>query len=561
MQRRIPIFMIQQTATTLLSALLAATTAIAATPLVLLDKNRSAPTAATPAAAALHAYEAPDAFGNVIPDFSLAGYRNGGVALPQAAVMETLHPAAGDQDDTARIQAAIGRVALLRQGADGIRGAVLLTKGRYRCNATLRIPPGVILRGQGQDAGGSVIIATMKGGTEKAKPTLIRIEGSGGLTNTSITGRVLDEKVPLGARRMRSDVAKSLRPGDWIAIERNATPKWIHDLKMDQIRLREGGKQWPPAEYQVRWTARVTAVSDDTILLDTPTLCAIESLYGGASVRKVQDTRLGAAAVEDLRLESIYQKGGETSDEDHAWNAITINKVVDCWVRNVTALHFAYSCVSVGKEASRITVQDCAMLDPVSQVTGGRRYSFCGDGSRVLFQRCYARNGRHDFVTGHLDVGPTVFLDCLGEQTHADIGPHHRWACGQLYDNVKGGEINIQDRGGMGTGHGWAGNCQVLWNCAAKSLICQKPWLPSTQNWMIGCVGAIGRPALPGRPDGIRASQGKPVTPRSLYLTQLAARVEREGGKGQQALQATTTAGQRQGTLWDALHQRYANDR
>ena len=71
----------------------------------------------------------PDAFGNVIPDFSMAGYRNGGIALPTAPVMETLNPAGANTDDAARIQAAIDRVAKLpKAGRDELRGAVLLTK-------------------------------------------------------------------------------------------------------------------------------------------------------------------------------------------------------------------------------------------------------------------------------------------------------------------------------------------------------------------------------------------------------------------------------------------------
>jgi hypothetical protein len=72
----------------------------------------------------------PDTFGNAIPDFSLAGYGNGGVALQMAPVVETLNPAGPESDDTVRIQASIDRVARLpRRPGDGLRGAVLLTKG------------------------------------------------------------------------------------------------------------------------------------------------------------------------------------------------------------------------------------------------------------------------------------------------------------------------------------------------------------------------------------------------------------------------------------------------
>jgi hypothetical protein len=208
-----------------------------------------------------------------------------------------------------------------------------------------------------------------------------------------------------------------------------------------------------------------------------------------------------------------------------------------------------------------VTVQDCAMLDPVSQITGGRRYSFGGSGQFVLFLRCYARNGRHDFVNGSGDMGPTAFVDCLAEKTHADIGPHHRWACGTLYDNVKGGQINVQDRGRSGTGHGWAGNAQVFWNCEAESFVCQQPWIPSAQNWNIGAVGKRGKPALPDRPDGWWESFGRHVAPRSLYLAQLRERVRLAGGDADAALAAVTTPEQRTGAVWTYLRAKYAGDR
>ena len=503
----------------------------------------------------------PDDFGNTVPDFSLAGYRNGGVALPVAPVLETLKHLAGFGDDSARIQAAIDRVGQAPERAeDGVRGAVLLTRGAYQCGSTLRVPAGVTLRGEGQDAAGTVITATMIPPSENTKPTLIRVTGTGRIGAGKDAHDVLDEVVPLGAKRMKVAGAASFKPGDTVIVERQPNQQWIHDLKMDQIaKLPKGGKQWTPGGYTMRWQARVSAVEGDTLTLDTPVIFALERRYGGARLFKVAtDTRGRGAAVERLRLVSVYEPGKEASDEKHAWNAITMDGLVDSWVREVTALHFAYTCVSVGRSAARVTVQDCAMLDPVSQITGGRRYSFSGSGQFVLFQRCYARNGRHDFVNGHGDVGPTVYLDCLAEQTHADIGPHHRWASGQLYDNVKGGQIHVQDRGRSGTGHGWAGNCQVFWNCEAPNLLCQKAWIPSAQNWAIGCVGRKGKASFADRPDGFWQSLGQHVAPRSLYLAQLKERIDRAGGSGDEAIQAVTTPQQRQGAVLDDLHRRFS---
>ncbi|MCB1120680.1 MAG: hypothetical protein KJT03_03965, partial [Verrucomicrobiae bacterium] len=51
-----------------------------------------------------------DQFGNRIPDFSMAGYKNGS-ALPDVPVVATLNPDSNSKDDTTRIQAAIDQIA------------------------------------------------------------------------------------------------------------------------------------------------------------------------------------------------------------------------------------------------------------------------------------------------------------------------------------------------------------------------------------------------------------------------------------------------------------------
>src|SRR5688500_2637890 len=78
---------------------------------------------------------------NIVPDFSRAGYRGGGVGLPARAsvpVHQTLVPNA-EGDDYRRIQAAIDAVGALRVDDRGLRGAVLLRRGQYRLSRTLVI--------------------------------------------------------------------------------------------------------------------------------------------------------------------------------------------------------------------------------------------------------------------------------------------------------------------------------------------------------------------------------------------------------------------------------------
>jgi len=480
----------------------------------------------------------PEARGNRIPDFSYCGYGGGGVAIPDAPVRVTLKPTDGADDDGARIQAAIDTVSALPL-VKGFRGAVLLKRGVYRIAGSLRLgAAGIVLRGEGQTTGGTVIVAT---GTKKR--TLIDVGGGRGPGTVRGTEqlKIADPYVPVGERTFRLASTRGLVASDAIAVVRAANDAWIRTLGMD--RLSKGGsdpvRNWTPREYTVRYDRTVEAVRGTSIRIDAPIVCAVEAAWGGGYVVKLgPDGRIRNVGVERLRLVSAYRKGAEDSDEAHAWHGVAIGAVVDGWVRNVTAAHFGYSTVSVGHSASRITVQDSACLDPVSRITGKRRYSFNVSGQRVLVQRCYTRGGRHDYVTHARAPGPNVFLDCVADTTHSDSGPHHRWATGTLYDNIRCGELNVRNRGRSGTGHGWAGANQVFWNCRTSKIICDRP--PTASNWAVGCTGQV-------RGSGVIESPGRPVQPRSLYLHQLAARL------GAGAVAVVTIPAQRRGPIDDAI--------
>jgi hypothetical protein len=175
--------------------------------------------------------------------------------------------------------------------------------------------------------------------------------------------------------------------------------------------------------------------------------------------------------------------------------------------------------------AKNISVVDCSCSEHKSIITGGRRYSFCNEGQQNLFIGCSAADGRHDYVTQARTCGPNVFYNCTAIRTHADIGPHHRWSSGTLYDNiVTDGQINIQDRGNYGSGHGWVGVTQVLWNCSAKTATVQSPWV-NGKNYCIGLKGQKSPGRFKDRPDGEWEGQNREgLQPQSLYMAQLKAR-------------------------------------
>jgi hypothetical protein len=78
-----------------------------------------------------------DSLGNKIPDFSNAGYKGGGVAIPYVPNKVTVWPVVGD--NTENIQAAIDKVSALPLDASGFRGAVLLKIGTYNLEKPVTI--------------------------------------------------------------------------------------------------------------------------------------------------------------------------------------------------------------------------------------------------------------------------------------------------------------------------------------------------------------------------------------------------------------------------------------
>lgn len=467
-------------------------------------------------------YEA-DARGNRIPDFSNAGYGGGGVALPQVPVKKTLEPEAGD--DTKRIQSAIDEVARLKRDADGFRGAVLLKRGTYEIEGTIRIAAsGIVLRGEGQDEDGTVIRAT--GATKR---DIIVVGGKGSPREVSGTRRrVTDAYVPVGATSFRVENTDGYAVGDAIAVFRPSTAEWISAIGMDEIPPRADGlpvTQWKEGTRDFFYDRIVTAIEGDRVTLDAPLFNALEKEFGGGSIYKVDfHGRIDRVGVEYLRGVSEFAGEPEENDEAHAWTFITLDAVENAWVRNITSYHFGFGLAFVKRWAKWTTVQDSICLEPVSIVRGSRRYPYYLGGQLGLVQRCYASQSRHDFAISSLVPGPNVFVDCFAEDTFVDSGPHHRWATGALFDNVRvpNHSIRIINRLNLGSGHGWAGANMVIWNSEADHFLVQNP--PTAQNWAIGNIGEIRQPPFWGK-SAYFVSHGQPVEPKSLYLAQLRERL------------------------------------
>lgn len=465
----------------------------------------------------------PDGEADRIPDFANVGYGSGIYALPgtpggvTVPTRVTLDPTAGDQ--TARIQAAINQVQQMPLDANGFRGAVRLNAGEYPISGQLRITAsGVVLRGigWGMDNG------TRLRATGTSQRSLIQVAGSGSRQRVGAVRNIVDKVVPVGARSFRLDNVSGLAIGDTVRVTRPSTANWIQDIYMDRLAM-----PWQPGSKNLFWDRVITRIEGNWVTLDAPLTNSLEQRYGGGTLYEYTwPGRLENVGIENMLGRSDY---GSSTDENHSWRFIEMDSVQNAWVRHVRGFSFAYAVVDLKDNAKWVTVQDVHMIDPVSVITGGRRYSFNVDGELNLVRDSSARRGRHDFVNGAQTAGPNVFVDSRADLAYSDTGPHHRWSAGTLFDNltVSGHQINVQNRGNSGTGHGWAGANMVIWNSTASGgYIVQNP--PTAQNWLIGSTGPIrtgsgyvGPRPTPTTPD----SHGVRVEPRSLYHAQLQERM------------------------------------
>lgn len=485
-----------------------------------------------------------DADGNRIPDFSHAGYKGGGIPLPVVPTVRMIGPVTGD--NTARIQAAIDSVGALPLNQYGIRGALLLSAGRYDVHGVLRMNvSGVVLRGEGDGtdpATNTIIVA--RGNTPHQRTLLTAGGGSSTLWRDSVSGtrtNILDDTVFVGSRSFRLQNPSRFTVGDNIIIYHPCTGEWLTAIDSGGTHYREPGAEpgvdlpWAVGSQPIVYNRYITRISGDTITVDAPVfnhlVRSLSQPYVYKYARNGLRTEIG---IEHLRIE-IETAGG--TDENHAWNAIALTQIENAWIKKCTMLYFGHAGV-ITSTASRITIDSCQALDPVSAITGERRYNFnmYNASQQILVSNCRTTNGRHDYVSnGTSWTSGCVFLNCTSERTYAASEGHRRWTTGFLYDNVVFTSPNtttvlaLYNRGHYGTSHGWAIAHSVAWNCDAggRTILIQRP--PTAQNYSIGSRGTITGMTPPApfvEPQGyIEGTNNTGLYPRSLYLAQLAERM------------------------------------
>jgi hypothetical protein len=460
------------------------------------------------------AYKTVDAKGDRILDYSYAGYRGGGVRLPDVPVARNLAPSGGD--DTAAIQAALDEVAALPPTA-GVRGAVLLAPGNYELGGTLKIDQsGVVLRGSGSGQGGTRMALV------GMPHQFLTISGAGSWKTQGAAQGVTDGYVPSGARTLHVADGSAFQVGDGVLVERPVTEAWVHYMQMDTL-VRDGEPQTWLAVGSVLRVDRVgSAVAGDELTLDVPLADSFDSEYlsppGPSVVRYTFSGRISEVGVEHLR---VVAPDTATPISQAQFTTLAMNAVSDGWVRDV-ATENTVNSVKVAATSKRITIEDFDFSrTSVADGSAGYPLEITLEGTQTLVQRAQiAGDNVYTFATGGRVPGPNVFLHCTGTGAHNRAEPHMRWATGLLSDNLsEDDQINYVNRATAGSGHGWAIGWGVIWNSKAGSFKVEAP--PGSQNFCIGCSGKQAASTAPG----LFEAANERAAIDSLYLAQLCERL------------------------------------
>lgn len=453
--------------------------------------------------------------GDHIMDFSYAGYRGGGVAIPDVPVKATVAPGENDPEN---IQQAIDEVSKMNL-IDGHRGAVLLSSGTFNCDQTLEIrAAGVVLRG----SDGTVLNLT-------GEPHwAIHVHGDAKTTAEGRPTGISDPYVPSGADSFDVVSAEGLKVGDTIQIVKPVTKAWVHFMDMDTLVRNGKSEHWLEGHLETQRV--ISKISGNRLTVGVPLSDDYDSTYldpPGSTVVKVRVSGLiSEVGIEHLQIASPPQAINIGNPQ---FQAIQLTDVTDSWVRDVDVRDTVDS-VDVGNGASRITLVRMNITHSVATIGSALPGDFGGTGTQMLLDRCTSTGNRlFYFATMGRTQGPNVLLNCVFHG-NGTIQPHQRWSTGLLVDQceVPDSGIDLMNRGIMGSGHGWTMGWGVVWNCIAKNYVIQGP--PGAMNWAIGCIGSQQLQARPPDrepklPEGTIDSPGEPVNPKSLYLEQLRERL------------------------------------
>ncbi len=467
-----------------------------------------------------------------LADFSFAGYRAGEDSLPNRKPDITLSPETGD--NVKRINDAIRKLAKLPTDSRGIRGKLLLKAGTWEIGDEIRIfHSGIILAGEGADK--TFLYVNSRKFARKAA--------------ISVSGPSSEEwkRIPAGTHRakmledppdqatfVRVETADTFKPGQMVIVR-----QWP-SREFSRAHGADGIKFWPASldNTAIKFARMIRDVRGDTLLFTEPLRYPLHVRYG-AHV-------FPAAFLQEVGIENFsigFAKGdgvGGMASTNRA-AAIYMNDVMNGWVRGVksyqrdeNSAHLQSYGITL-RACKWITVQDCSMQDPQNKGVGGNGYLYNPVTSdAILFRRCRASGGRHNFAL-HYSSSGCVITDSYSAYSRSDF--HQFLSTENLFDNftLEGDSLTAGNRGDKSQGAWWTTAKATLWNLKGSGAVYLNSW---HRGYLIGVAPGIrvgtgtqnilqdyGDTYLPELQWVEPGPEGEALDPPSLYEFQLKERL------------------------------------
>jgi hypothetical protein len=472
-----------------------------------------------------------------LPDFSFAGYRGGEADIPDAKVAMRLAPI--DGDNAPRINRAIRRLARQSPGPDGIRGKIQLAAGEFEIQSQIRIfHSGIVISGAGPDATRIYVNSI-----DFARKNAFWAQGFN--SDNWLNYAQGEKRYPLQenvADQQRFVVLQSAHPfgaGDTVIVRQWPDRRFAREHGANGINI------WPTSNDNTapKFCRVVRRAAGDTLHFDEPLRYPLHTRYGAHVFR--------ASFIHNVGIENLsigFRKGPDTENNGatHRATAIHMSDVANGWVRNVQSYRRDDGSVhlqSYGftfRACKWLTIENCALQDPQNKNVGGNGYLFnpvCSDG--LLFRRCTARNGRHNF-TIHYSTSGCVFTECTSENSRSDF--HQYLAVENLFEQFTmiGDSLTAGNRGDKSQGSWWCSSKAVMWNMRGEGAIYMNSYgtgyvigaAPGIRVG-VGAKGILQDYGLRSAPKGqwIETGRGE-LQPASLFEAQRARRLSGLSKKG-----------------------------
>ncbi|OBS24458.1 hypothetical protein FPOA_05000 [Fusarium poae] len=447
--------------------------------------------------------------GDVLPDFSFAGYHSSAIILPNGP---------GNNITLAFNSTIVDVRPLIQDAIDTISssggGTVVLPEGRWPITAGINIPSGVVVAG----AGDNKTVLVLQESPSQPVFTL------GTPANTTrprygFRSNITNQYLPIGSSSVEVTNGAGFAADQLVYVSRNASEAWIRANGMDGLVRDDAQQTWIPVDKRILSPNQISSVYGTNITLRIPLTDNLDSDYVQPELIVYTPPYVNEEiGIQDLGIEVPDTCSGAPLN-DKTCNSAAIYFppwTVDSWASGLSLRGFN-KFFQVDQDASRITIQNSTM-DRDRDIQGAALpFDILIQGSEILIQDCSQvgiPTARCFTVgTGSLTPGPNAVLRHKAKSDAQTIYPHQRWAQGLLVEDSSVRTLFV-DRDTKGSGHGWSINGGVGWNLDGN-VDFESP--PLGINWCIGC-GGNGRDP---KGNATFIESGKRVEPRSLFMTQL----------------------------------------